>query len=131
MKDGIQITDGVDIQRAKPTDFTINSEEAGGMKINTTVTFKNGGTLTLMGSGISAYIQKYSHNLGYVPAYIAFRGTNSAGGQVNMPFNNFISVAGASDFVNVDLNYINVGFDEFDGADFIKVIIFEEKISNS
>ncbi len=134
MADGIQITDGKDISRADGTDFVVNSELKTGMKLHDIFTFKSGGERTLIssGSGLFAFIQRQAHGLGYVPAYIAFRGYGdmSAPTSITMTFNNFINTGGASDFANVDGMNVVVGFDEVAGADFIKVIVFAERLDS-
>lgn len=134
VSNGIEITDGVDIERAKDTDFVLNTGFAGGMKIHEIKLFEKGGNLITISvfAGLQAYIQTYPHGLGYVPAYLAFKGYGDFNNPqfLTIPYNNYISVAGDSSFVNVDADNVIVGFDQFD-ADFIKVIIFEEKVADA
>lgn len=132
MSKGIEIS-SVDIDNAKGTDFIVNSKFQSGMKLHDILTFQSGGERTLMSNalGLYAFIQRKEHGLDYTPAYIAFRGFGPLGAPTffSMPFSNYIITGGGSDFVNVDSKNIVVGFDETQGADFIKVIIFEEKLA--
>jgi hypothetical protein len=129
---GIQITKEADIDDAKGTDFVVNSDFAGSIKIHSIQTFFNGGDRVEISNflGLFALIQRKPHELDYVPAYIAYRGYGAIGApELFAPaYNNFIGAGGGSDFVNVDEKNIVVGFDEVAGADFIKVIIFAERL---
>jgi hypothetical protein len=134
MTKGIQIVDSKDITNAKDNEFVLNTKFAGSIKFYKAFNFVNGGERTLMSTtlGLYAFIQRQNHGLDYVPAYMAFKGYGDqySPDYVAMPYNNYIAQGGGSDFVNVTKNEIIVGFDETSGADFIRVLIFAEKISD-
>lgn len=131
MAKGIRITVDKNIRDARPTDFVIDSLAQGSMKVHKIITFKYGGDLTTMSStlGLSAYIQRYKHGLSYVPAYLSYLYEN---GTTHITYNDFISVAGDSHFVNVTPSEVIVGFDSSDtGPEYIRVVLFAEKLIDS
>lgn len=133
---GIQITNGTDIKRTPRSEFVVDSHVFGGMKLYKIFTFKFGGDRIKMSnsSNLFAYIQYRNHGLDYVPAYLAYKiyGADITQPEfISVPYNNFISVGGDSDFVNVDSQKITVGFDEVIRADFLQVIVFAEKLADS
>lgn len=134
MTRGIQITNDKNIDDANDADFVLNTKLPGSMKYHDIFTFRNGGERTFISgiAGLFCFIQRQKHGLDYVPAYMAFKGFGSVASPdyVTLPFNNFIGVGGQSDFVNVTKDEIIVGFDENNGADFIRVVIFAEKLAS-
>lgn len=136
MAKGIQITNKKNIPDAKGTDFTVNSLFEGSLKIHKIITFNRGGDLTTISSafGVNAYVQRYTHGLKYVPAYLAYLvyGDINSPTLIKIPYNNSISVAGDSHFANVTADQIIVGFDTADAnINYIRVILFAEKLANS
>jgi len=130
MTKGIKISTG-DISSSKDTELTLDTTFLGGMKVHQTYTFQRGGTNTLMSStfGLSAKIQKTAHELGYAPAYMAFRifGTPTAPTLITLAYSDYISVLDDTDFVQVDKDNVIVGF-AGSGCDYIRVIVFAEKL---
>lgn len=134
MGNGIQITNNKHIGSASFGDFVVNTNFNGGMKIYKIFTFAFGGELKLMSAyaSLSARIQVEPHGLNYAPAYMAFKINKDAtyGDSISAVYNNFTSVGGQGDFVNVDSQNITVGFDTNMNirADFIRVMIFAENL---
>lgn len=136
MPKGIRITSGTDIPRAKPTDFVVDSQTQGSLKIHKILTFKYGGDSTVMSStfGVSAYIQRYNHGLKYVPAYLAYliSGDTDSPSFIKVPYNDFIAADGRSSFINVTSEQVIVGFDTADTTtNYIRVVLFAEKLADS
>lgn len=137
MTKGIQITKKANISGAAPEDFTVNTLFDGSFKVSTILLFRFGGDLTAMSVslGFNALIQRYAHNLGFVPAYLAYiiYGTPETPSDFAVtPYNNFVTVDGRSDFVNVDSKQVTVGFDTgITVPRYMKVIVFAEKLADS
>lgn len=136
MSHGVKIVTGDNINRPLRDDVVLDNTRFGGMPVHKTLLFKRGqgGVRKLMSTvhGLYAEIHTFNHDLGYIPAYIAFKGYGDYKDPSYMiqPFNNFVGLAGASDFVNVDNEKVIVGFDEVAGADFIKVLVFAAKLAD-
>jgi len=132
MTNGMQITTQADLKFANTKDFVINTRASlGGLKVLKVLTFKFGGVDTLMSNffGNTNYIQKYEHGLGYVPGYLPYL-IDHATLTISTPDNDAIHVGG-TDFINVDLKKIIVGFDTATtNPRTMKVILFAEKISS-
>lgn len=135
MVKGIKITKGVGVKDARAKDEVVDSTLPGSLKVYKSFIFKGGdGERTTINSsqGCYAYIQRVKHGLDFAPAYSAFVSDDSGFGTVPIPYNDFISVAGGSHFVNVTPSDIIVGFDaaDIDGGVKLrmKVIIYAERL---
>lgn len=115
-------------------EYTVNTLFAGGMKVHNIYEFINdrsGLTKISNIANLSVYIQQEPHELGFTPAYIAYKGYQSPTGidYIAMADEDFVSVGGNGDFVNVTDENVIVGFDIPPlGADFMKVVVFAESL---
>lgn len=134
MSQGIKITNGEHIPRARGKDYVLNTLLRGGFKVNNIYTFFYGGEKVLYSSflGLYGYVQFKEHGLSYVPAYLAFAGYGTVDNPTFIQYAtaNFVSIDNSDAVANVDSKRIMVGWGEFISADFITVILFEEKISD-
>lgn len=135
MVKGLKISAKKNIPDAKETDLVVDSLLLGTFKIEKILTFKRGGDLTVMNSGLglNAYIQRHNHDMGYVPAYLGYAvyGDATVPSFINIPYNDFVAVDGRSDFINVTATKVIVGFDSANtDLSFIRVILFAEKLSD-
>lgn len=119
MTNGLQITNNVNIPDAKDTDFSLNTNELGGMHYQAVKTFKFSNATT--DSRYFTPYTLYTHGLGYVPAFLAFDKTGILYGIQN-------SIAGSVNTVAANSQYLLI---LFGASSDISVIIFEEKISDN
>lgn len=145
MSRGIQVTNGKSIGSSQPEDFVVDTKLQGGMKVHKVFTVindrdPNHREKTSDFAQVYNWIYSEPHDLGYVPAYIAYKGYGTPNNPkfLAMPLDNASAVGGNADFVNVDETNVIVGFDaNYDPdtgndnppfVDFMRIIVFAERL---
>lgn len=124
---GAQVTNGANIPYASPTDFVLDTEFLGGMKISEKKVFGLKDA-TSVNAGEFYYQVVYPHNLGYVPATICFQD-----GQQGVGWQNRVDQIDPS--VSADANNIYLLAAYTTGPNLseipVYVIIFAEKVADA
>lgn len=123
---GAQVTNGADISYASPTDFVLDTNFIGGMKINEKKIWYLKDA-TFVDSSLSYYQIVYAHNLGYVPATICFQG-----GQQGVGWQNRVDQIDPSVSADAQNIYLLAGYPFSPATELpVYVIIFAEKVADA